>query len=172
MNPAITIHHERPEHIDAIRAAITACFPTPGEARLVDALRSAGRLSISMVAIDTAGRVVGHIAFSPVTLAGDEDAPAGVGLAPLSVVESHRRRGLGAALASAGLRACRDAGWGWCVVLGEPGYYARFGFAPAARSGLTSEYDAGDAFQTLELTPGALPAGAGLVRYAPEFSEV
>jgi putative acetyltransferase len=57
-------------------------------------------------------------------------------------------------------------------VLGEPAYYARFGFRPAAEFGLTDEYGGGQAFQAVELAAGGLPAGAGLVRYAPEFAAV
>ena len=78
--------------------------------------------------------------------------------------------GAGGALVRAGLEGSRAAGVGWALVLGEPGYYARFGFGPAAASGLADEYGGGAAFQVVELPPGALPAGAGLVRYAPEFA--
>jgi putative acetyltransferase len=59
---------------------------------------------------------------------------------------------------------------GFLVVLGEPAYYGRFGFTAAAACGLADEYGGGAAFQALELRPGAIPHGAGLVRYAPEFA--
>jgi putative acetyltransferase len=62
------------------------------------------------------------------------------------------------------------ANFGWVVVLGEPAYYARFGFRPASEFGLSDEYRGGSAFQAMELIDGALPAGAGLVRYAHEFA--
>jgi putative acetyltransferase len=115
------------------------------------------------------GAVVGHIAFSPVTTAS---GAVGVGLAPVAVAESHRRRGIAAALVRAGLEACHAAGFGWAVVMGEPAYYSRFGFRPAAEFGLSDEYGGGQAFQAIELVAGALPVGAGLVRYAPEFAAV
>ena len=70
----------------------------------------------------------------------------------------------------AGLEACRAAGFGWAVVMGEPAYYSRFGFRPAAEFGLSDEYGGGPAFQAVELLAGALPVGGGLVRYAPEFA--
>jgi putative acetyltransferase len=85
-------------------------------------------------------------------------------------LEAYRRRGLAAGLIEAGLDACRAAGYEWAVVLGDPAYYARFGFRTASESGLSDEYGGGDAFQVLELERGALPVGAGLVRYAPEFA--
>ena len=58
------------------------------------------------------------------------------------------------------------------MVLGEPGYYGRFGFQPAPGLDLGDAYGGGDTFQVIELLPGAIPVGAGLVRYAPEFALV
>jgi putative acetyltransferase len=141
-------------------------FPTPDEARLVEALRANGRLFLSLVAVDAEG-IVGHVAFSPVTVSG---AGGGVGLAPLAVLPSFRRRGIGAALVREGLVHAERAGFHFVVVLGEPTYYSRFGFLPAARWALRDEYEGGDAFQALELRPAAVPADGGLVRYAPEFA--
>ena len=160
------VRPERPGDVPAIRAVHAASFPTDAEARLVDRLRDAGRLVVSLVA-EADGAVVGHVAFSPVAAAAG--AP-GAGMAPVAVAEAHRRRGVAAELVRAGLQACRDAGFGWAVVLGEPADYARFGFRPASAFGLSDEYGGGPAFQAVELAPGALPAGAGLVRYGPEFA--
>ncbi|MGQ0721512.1 MAG: hypothetical protein ACT4PE_08065 [Candidatus Eiseniibacteriota bacterium] len=55
-------------------------------------------------------------------------------------------------------------------MLGDPHYYGRFGFRPASSLGLFDEYEGGDAFQVIVLRPGAVPAGGGIVRYAPEFA--
>lgn len=162
------ILHERIGDAAAIYAIHAASFPTDAEARLVDLLRAAGRMQASLVA-EIDGVIVGHIAFSPV-MAGD--SPPGAGLAPISVAEAYRRQGIAADLVRAGLDACRAAGLGWSVVLGEPAYYSRFGFRPAPAFGLTDEYGGGEAFQVVELIDGALPAGAGLVRYAPEFASL
>jgi putative acetyltransferase len=162
----ITIRPERPGDQAVIFAVHAACFPSDAEARLVDLLRAAGRIDLSLVAKDD-GTIVGHVAFSPVTTA---NGATGTGLGPVGVLAERRRRGIAAELIRAGLEACRAAGCGWAVVLGEPEYYGRFGFRPAAKFGLSDEYGGGPAFQALELTPGGLPRGAGLVRYAPEFS--
>jgi len=164
----VLVHSERPGDVAAIHAVHAASFPTELEARLVGLLRAAGRLPVSLVA-EIGGAVVGHIAFSPVT-AGS--GAAGAGLAPVAVAAPHRRQGIAAELVRAGLEACRAAGFGWAVVMGEPAYYSRFGFRPAAKFGLADEYGGGPAFQAIELVPGALPRGAGLVRYAPEFAVV
>jgi putative acetyltransferase len=163
-----TVRPERPGDEAAVHAVHAASFPTDLEARLVGLLRAAGRLTVSLVA-EAGGAVVGHVAFSPVTAAS---GAAGIGLAPVAVVESHRRRGVAAELIRAGLDACRQAGFTWAVVLGEPAYYSRFGFRPAPEYGLSDEYGGGPAFQVVELVPGALPVGAGLVRYAPEFASL
>lgn len=162
-----TVCPERPGDASAIHAVHTAAFPTDAEARLVDRLRAAGRLTLSFVA-EADGAVVGHVGFSPVTAT---TGAVGIGLAPVAVIESHRRQGVAAELIRAGLEACRAAGFRWVVVLGNPRYYGRFGFGPAAAVGLSDEYDGGPAFQAMELVPGGLPTGAGLVRYAPEFAE-
>jgi putative acetyltransferase len=163
-----TVRPEQTGDVDAIYAIHAASFPGVDEARLVDLLREGGQLSVSLVA-EVEGAVVGHVGFSPVTVAS---GAIGAGLAPLAVVESHRRRGVAAELVRAGLVACSTAGFGWVVVLGEPEYYGRFGFRAAADFGLSDEYGGGAAFQALELAPGALPIGAGLVRYAPEFASL
>lgn len=165
---AVRIRVEATGDREAIHAVHAASFPSDAEARLVDALRDSGRLSVSQVATHQT-IVVGHVAFSPVSLPG---ASAGVGLAPVAVLPAFRRRGIADRLIREGLAACRALDFRFVVVLGEPEYYGRFGFLPASRWGLEDEYGGGDAFQALELQPGAIPAGGGLVRYASEFGEV
>ncbi|MCK6455296.1 MAG: N-acetyltransferase [Phycisphaerae bacterium] len=145
-----------------------SAFPTAAEAGLVDALRAAGRLTVSLVA-ETADQVVGHVAFSPVSLAAPTHA---LGLAPVAVLPGYQRRGIGGKLIVEGLAACARIGAGFVVVLGEPAYYKRFGFAPAADWHMVDEYGGHAAFQAIELRAGAIPRGAGLVRYAPEFALV
>jgi len=162
----IRIRPETPADVTAIAAIHRAVFTTDQEARLVDLLRNAGKLLVSLVGLD-GHLTVGHIGFSPVTTA---TGAMGAGLAPLAVLEPHRHQGIGAQLVVEGLQQCQAAGLGWVVVLGEPGYYSRFGFAPAARYGLVDEYCGGDSFQVLELEPGAIPQGGGLVQYAPQFA--
>jgi putative acetyltransferase len=160
----VTVRHERPGDLEGIHALHTASFPTAGEARLVDALRAGGRLRISLVAVE-GDDVVGHIAFSPVTLQGTS---GGLGLGPLAVRAGHRRQGVAGGLVRDGLASCGAARF--VVVLGDPHYYRRFGFLPARQWNLQDEYAGGDAFQALELIRGSIPLGGGLVRYSPEFA--
>lgn len=160
------IRTEAPADIAAIHAVHAAAFPTPLEAQLLDALRAAGRLTVSVVA-EVEGRVVGHVAFSPVTIDG---VGGGLGLAPLAVVPERQREGIGGALIRAGLEAATAAEAAFVVVLGHPPYYPRFGFRQGSTLGLGNEYGADDAFMVVELRPGGVPTGGGLVRYAPEFA--
>lgn len=163
------IRRETPADEPAITAVLTAAFPTDLEARLVVALRAAGRLTISLVA-EVAGRVVGHVAFSPVTLV-ENPQPRWLGLAPVAVAPPWQRQGIGRRLIQQGMAVAAHAA-AVVVVLGEKGYYSQFGFVEAARANLRDEYGGGAAFQVREITPGAIPPGGGLVRYAPEFSSV
>jgi putative acetyltransferase len=165
---------ERANDQAGIRAVHLAAFPTPIEADLVDRLRSNGRAMVSLVARE-GDAVVGHVLFSPVTIHAvdtphGEPLAHGLGLAPVAVLPESQQRGVGAALIKAGLARCREMSVPSVIVLGEPEYYARFGFEPASRHRLTSEYNAGDAFQVLLLAPDSLPAQGGLVRYGDEFA--
>lgn len=94
---------------------------------LVAALRAAGALELSLLAWIN-GEAVGHIAFSKVAIEAQPDG--WYGLAPLAVLPPYQRRGIGSALVLAGVQQLREGGAAGCVVLGEPAYYHRFGFAP------------------------------------------
>lgn len=125
--------HIRPEHADdanAISALIERAFASAphsngSEQFIVTALRKAGALTVSLVA-ERAGRLQGHIAFSPVSVT--DRSLDWYGLGPVAVEPSAQGVGIGSALIKAGLSALRDIGAAGCVVLGEPEYYGRFGF--------------------------------------------
>ena len=151
----------RPEHpgdIDAVRNLTTEAFKATAhssgtEAAIIDTLRAADALTISLVAAD-GGEVVGHVAFSPVTINGENTGWYGLG--PVSVSPDRQRKGIGQALIREGLAGLRRRGAAGCVVLGDPAYYGRFGFEsdPELRYGdVPPEY-----FQRLAFT-GAAPKG-------------
>jgi putative acetyltransferase len=166
------VRPETPEDIPAIRDVIEQAFGRAAEADLVDALRRNGKATLSLVAEDN-GLIVGHILFSPVTIITGERESSGVGLAPLAVFPDFQNRGVGSSLVKNGLDRCREAGHLFAIVLGHPHYYPRFGFAPARRFGIRSEYDVADEnFMAIDLQDGALQNQAGLARYQPEFNEV
>ena len=166
----VIIRPERAGDHAAIRRVNTAAFEGTAEADLVDRLCDQADPYVGLVA--TLGEaLVGHVAFSPVTLAPSRRTLDVRGLAPMAVLPEHQRRGIGSALVRAGLAACRRDGCVAVVVLGHPGYYPRFGFEPADSYGVTSEYDAPrEAFMLLELVPGGLRGAGGLARYHPAFA--
>jgi len=165
------IRDERETDHAAVHAVNAAAFPTPLEADLVDALRRQAHPLISLVA-ESNGTILGHILFSPVTLDGRPDLRL-MGLAPMAVTPEHQSTGIGSALVRAGLAACKEHGFSAVVVLGHPEYYPRFGFAPAVRWGLRSEYDVPDeVFMALELVPGALRDATGTIKYHEAFGSV
>jgi putative acetyltransferase len=97
----------------------------PIEHLIVDRLRRAGALSLSLVAMKGED-IVGHIAFSPLTLSGGEAGWFGLG--PLSVLPSHQRQGIGRSLVNTGLEQMKSRGASGCCLLGSPQYYGAFGF--------------------------------------------
>ena len=152
-----------------IRRVVEQAFGGPAEADLVDELRRIGALTLSLVAVQD-GRVVGHVAFSPVTIDGLPDDASAVGLAPVAVEPPLQGHGIGSALIREGLDRCREAGHCASVVLGHASYYPRFGYRPASEWGLASEFDSPpEHFMALELRSGALEDCAGQVRYHPAF---
>src|SRR5512139_82905 len=165
----IVIRPETDADHAAVRQVNERAFGRTNEAALVDALRTNARPYISLVAVDGED-VVGHIFFSPVTIAAAEGDCSALGLGPMAVLPEHQQQGIGSQLVRSGLAACRHLEHGVVVVLGHPHYYPRFGFVPAATKGLRSEYHVPDEFfMVTELIPGALRQRTGVVKYRPEF---
>jgi putative acetyltransferase len=96
---------------------------------IVEALRAAGALTVSLVA-EVEGSVVGHIAFSPVTIS--DGTMDWYGLGPVSVLPPYQRKGIGKALIQAGLSRLRSLGAKGCCLVGHPEYYKQFGFENVA----------------------------------------
>ena len=161
---SLIVRFERRADAEAIRALTEAAFAgvpyaDGSEPEIPGRLRDAGALRLSLVAEDE-GEIVGHVAFSPASVGGEAEW---VALGPVSVRPGRQREGIGSKLIEAGLEQVRRGARG-CVLLGDPAYYGRFGFAPA--EGLRWGEVSAPYLQVLVWT-GDTPAGE--VRFHPAF---
>ena len=130
MEDEIYIRNETDADANAIAEVTVAAFRTLAishhtEQFIIAALRAAKALTVSLVA-EVDGCVVGHIAFSPVTIS--DGSPNWCGLGPVSVLPERQRRGIGSALMREGISRLKDLGARGCCLVGHPEYYRRFGF--------------------------------------------
>ena len=154
----VRIRAEQPADEDRIRELICAAFePMPfadgDEHELPDRLRAASALELSLVA-ELAGRIVGHIAFSPANCS--DGTPGWYALGPVSVDPAHQRSGIGSELIDAGLKALRQRSATGCILTGDPNYYRRFGFVLAPE---LAPADEPKEYFMLKLLGGGRPRG-------------
>jgi len=164
----IVIRPETEQDRQAVWSVNRAAFETDAEADLVDALRDGGYVEVSLVA-EVDGEIVGHILFSPLPVIMEVGTVDSLSLAPMAVLPSHQRQGVGSRLVEAGLEACREKGCKIAVVLGHTEFYPRFGFSADLAQPLKSPFGGGDAWMAMELVPGALTGVEGRVEYPPPF---
>lgn len=167
---ALILRPARPAEDAAIRGLIYAAFQNhphhvpgalPSEHLIVEQLRRDGALTLSLVA-DQTGTLMGHLAVSPVAIAGG--AANWFGLGPVAVAPRYQRRGIGTALVRHGIAVLYGMGAGGLTVLGEPHFYQRFGFRADPRlvlPGIPAAY-----FMALPLCDELT---AGTVTYHPAF---
>ena len=158
------IRYARPADHPAIAAVTAAAFGREDEARLVERLRAEGDAMFELVA-EADGAVVGHVMFS--RLWADRDALYAA-LAPLSVAPGRQGGGLGSGLVRAGLSNAPEFGAAGVLVLGEPGYYRRFGFAAETAAGVQAPWRGRPGFMGLGLADGAFE-GPLTVAYPSAF---
>jgi putative acetyltransferase len=130
MNPKIVIRSETDADVSAITEVTVAAFKTleissHTEQFIIAALRAAESLTVSLVA-EIDGRVVGHIAFSPVTIS--DGTRNWYGLGPVSVLPEYQRQGIGKALIEEGLSRLKSLNAQGVCLVGHPDYYRKFGF--------------------------------------------
>ena len=130
MNPEIAIRNETDADVAAITEVTIAAFKTLDisnhtEQFIIKALRAAKALTVSLVA-ELNGRVIGHIAFSPVSIS--DGTQNWYGLGPLSVLPEYQRKGIGRALIQEGLSRLKGLNAKGCCLVGQPEYYRKVGF--------------------------------------------
>ncbi|MBN3816570.1 N-acetyltransferase [Paraburkholderia sp. Se-20369] len=165
----MTIRNERVDDVDTIKRLTAAAFDheehsSHTEQFIVDALRRSKQLTVSLVAVENC-KIIGHVAISPVQVSSG--ANGWFGLGPISVWPDRQGQGIGSALMKAALIELQRLGGIGCVVLGDPGYYGRFGFEahPGLElPGVPNEYFQAQAFV------GELPLGT--VQYHQAFEAV
>jgi predicted N-acetyltransferase YhbS len=143
-------------------AFLNAPHTSHTEQFIVNALRDAGQLFISLVAEDEGG-IVGHVALSPVVISNG--ANGWYGLGPISVLPERQGCGVGSQLMTQALLELEEAGAVGCVLLGDPGFYGRFGLRTDSGlqlPGVPAEYFLVRSFR------GAVPAGT--VSYHEAFN--
>ncbi|MDJ0925523.1 MAG: N-acetyltransferase [Acidimicrobiia bacterium] len=170
MTTEVTIKPETADDQQAIYDMNVAAFDgRVEEADLVDALRTAGDLLLSLVAWH-GDQIVGHVAFSRVTIDGAEGPEGGVALAPVGVQPEHQNCGVGTRLIEAGIGQLAELGESVVLVVGNPAYYTRFGFSIEQGTGYPSDYS-GNYYMALLLdTTSTTPRGP--VRYPDAFALV
>ena len=167
----LTLRRETLNDIDSIRYLNEQAFNQKEEAELIDKLRNRGAIILSLVAAQ-AGKIVGHILFSPVTVEAEYSSFEAIALAPMAVLPAYQRKGIGSQMVRAGLEECRRLGHEIIVVLGHPDYYPPFGFVLARPKGIDCEFEVPEeAWMISELREGALAGRRGIVRFQPEFKE-
>ena len=167
-----TIRAEESGDEAAIRLVNEQAFGQPTEAQIVDCLRQTCPELRSLVAL-VDGQIIGHLLLTPAVIEQEgRSVMTGMGLAPLAVLPTFQRQGVGTQLVRHGLESVQQAGCPFVIVLGHPAYYGRFGFVPASRYGVVCEYpDVPDeAFMLLAFDPSTMTGMAGVAKYRPEFA--
>ncbi len=169
--PHYVIRPAEPSDAAVIDAVHTAAFDSDGAARLVRALEP--DLVICSYVAAYGDAVVAHVLFSRMWIHGRTERWPAAALAPLAVLPTFQRKGIGSRLARAGLLICQESGYEIALVLGDTAYYCQFGFEPAIPHGFTPPHaEWGDAFQVRELASGALGRVRGRAVYPTAFDDV
>ena len=166
----VVVRPETGDDIEAIREIHLAAFPTAAEADLVRSLHDDFDSEISLVAVQWR-RVVGHVMLSRMSVTGDGRAYRALGLGPVAVHPRKQARGVGSELIRSSLAIAGALGEELVFVLGDPAYYARFGFSAEAATPFASPY-AGPYFMALWLRHDVDAPAAGSAAYAPAFGRL
>ena len=166
----VVIRGETVDDFRAIREINLAAYGTSYETERIDRLRSDGAIVASLIAVANE-RIVGHTLFSSLTVRGEAVKSPVASLASVAVLPEEQRRGVGSELVRKGLEVCRSAGLVAVFVLGDPGYYARFGFSSELARKFTSPENVGvgGAFMAIEIRTGALGNIRGTIEYPARY---
>lgn len=156
---------------EAIARVTNEAFKQPDEGKLVCALRDLPEFEaeLSLVAVDD-GNIIGHLLLTPVKIINGTEEYNTLALAPMSVMPSRQRQGVGSALIKAALKTAIALGHQSIIVLGHSDYYPRFGFKRASKWHIKPPFNVPDkSFMAIELMPGTLANQPGVVTYPEPF---
>ncbi len=165
-----SIREEKIRDREVVRGVNAAAFGGEDEGDLVQHLYDDGDVLFGLVA-EIEGQIVGHILFSRLPIETEQGSVVVAALAPLAVLPEWQRLRIGAALVREEMTRCRERRVPAVVVLGEPGYYGRFGFRAETARGLQTPWS-GPHLMAVELVPGGLAGGQGVARYPAAFGEL
>jgi len=168
----MVIRQERPEEFPEIHELVKTAFETAqvssgDEQNFVNRLRESADYipQLALVAED-AGRLIGHIMLTHTVIIGESELPILL-LGPISVVLERRNAGVGSALIGESFRLARELGHQAVILVGDPGFYHRFGFRTAVSFGIRNANGIPDEYVlAVELTSGALAAVDGTITFS------
>ena len=160
------IRPETPNDANAIhqlteQAFAPMSFSDGTEPTIIHALRKAGDLTLSLVA-EADGEIIGHVAFSPVTIDGTDNDWYGLG--PISVRADKQKQGIGTALVQTGLDALKAKNAKGCALIGNPAVYGPMGFTS---NGKLHYEDLDD--KVVQYVAFSGPSPEGTLKFAPAF---
>lgn len=164
---SVSIRREQPGDERAIRALTDAAFrdmpfADGDEGEVVDRLRADGDLYLSLVALNSDQAIIGHVAFSPISIG--ETGGQWYQLGPISVIPSGQKSGIGSQLIEHGLAELKDSGAAGVALVGNPDYYERFGFTREHAVSLSEGMD-----PYLQITAFGSEAPRGQLKLAKAF---
>lgn len=174
----ITIRQESPADYKAVSQVIQAAFKPMAisdqtEHLIMHRLRGSEAFipELSLVAV-VEDEIVGHILLTEIQIKSDDQTSPSLALAPVSVLPTCQRQGVGSRLILEAHRIAKKLGYTSIVLLGHPSYYPRFGYRQASEFGITLPFETqGEHCMAIELTEDALKDVEGMVIYPPEFFE-
>lgn len=164
-DPVIRIREEKSDDTSAIRALHRAEFKGNAEADLVDQLRDAGEVVLSLVAL-AGEKIIGHVLYSHLVIDGKANA---VALAPFVVDPAHQKQGIGSRLIEEAHDMLREKDIALVFVLGDPAFYQRLGFSISEAAGFRTPYN-GPYLMSLKLVSAAPVSGT--VVYPASFAKI
>jgi len=166
----IKIRKESQKDIDVIRQINEQAFGQSQEANIIDKLRDNCCDLLSLVVLRE-DKLVGHILFSPAAIEGNHGIIKGMALGPMAVIPEYQGQGIGSAMVKEGIQILKESGCPFIIVLGHPEYYPRFGFKPASRYEIRSQWEGvpDEVFMILWLNESKARGVSGIAKYRQEF---